>query len=183
MKKNTIDELFKNLEGSYDLHETPDGHERRFMNKLRAVEAAEEPVVRRLWWKPLAIAASIIVIFGIGFFMNGQSDSTMDLANISPELEQTQSFFDTAINEEIQKLKAFESPETKSMIDDAMSKINALDEEYQNLREDLTISGNDKRVIHAMIANLQSRIDLLEQVVAMAEDLNNLKSKEDEIII
>lgn len=183
MKKNTLDELFNDLEGTFDVEQTPDGHQRRFMDRLKQQEASEQASDSRSWWRPLSIAASIIVIFGIGFMMSQQSEAPSGLASVSTELGQTENFFNTAISAEIAKLKTFESPETKGLVEDALSKVENLDIEYQKLREDLAISGNDKRVIHAMIANLQNRIDLLEQVVAMVEDLDNLKSKEDETII
>ena len=183
MKKNTLDELFKDLEGSFDTQKTPEGHQRRFMDRLKQMEAPVQPAAKRSWWKPLSIAASIVVIIGLGFMMTQQQEAPMDLASISPEMEQTQNFFTTAINAEIKKLEAFDSPETKALVDDALSKVADLEAAYDKLREDLTISGNDKRVVHAMIANLQNRIDLLEQVVVMVEDLNNLKSEKDETII
>lgn len=62
-------------------------------------------------------------------------------------------------------------------------KISNLEEEYQQLKLDLVESGNDKRVIYAMIANFQNRIDLLEQVVSIVEEVKTLKTNENEITI
>ncbi len=180
MKKN-IDQLYKSMEGSFDVNQTPEGHEKRFLDRLNAT--AVEPKKSRSWWKPVSIAASIAVIIGLGFSMRGGAQEQADLASVSPEMEQTQTFFTTAINSEIQKLKSFESPETKALVTDALKQINVLETEYQQLRIDLVESGNDKRVIHAMIANFQNRIDLLEQMVTMVEDIKNLKLNENEITI
>ncbi len=181
MKKNTIDRLYESLEGNFDVHQTPEGHQKRFLHRLNVATAQTEK--SRNWWKPLSIAASIVVIIGLAFSMGGGVEEQADLASVSPEMEQTQTFFTTAINSEIQKLKSFESPETKALVDDALKQIDILETEYQQLRTDLVESGNDKRVIYAMIANFQNRIDLLEQVVAMVEDIKNLKLNENEITI
>jgi hypothetical protein len=180
MKKDTIDTLFESLEGTFDVHETPDGHQKRFLDRLNAQQEAKS---QRNWWKPLSIAASIVVILGIGFSLMKSPQPSGELASVSPEMEQTQTFFMSAINNEIDKLKSFETPETKQLIDDALKQITNLEKEYQLLKIDLVESGNDKRVIYAMISNFQSRIDLLEHVVSIIEDFENLKMNENEITI
>lgn len=180
MKKNTIDELFKSLEGQFDVHQTPDGHQKRFLDRLNS---AQEAKPRTNWWRPLSIAASVVVIIGLGFSLLKSPQPSGELASVSPEMEQTQTFFVTTINSEIEKLKSFETPETKVMIDDALNQITNLEEEYQLLKKDLVESGNDKRVIYAMISNFQKRIDLLEQVVVIVEEIKNLKTNDNEITI
>jgi anti-sigma-K factor RskA len=180
MKKETIDNLFESMEGSFDVHQTPDGHEKRFLDRLNARRDSKP---QQNWWKPLSIAASIVVILGLGFSMLKSPEPSGELASVSAEMEQTQTFFVLAINSEIEKLKSFETPDTKKLIDDALIQIAKLEEEYQQLKIDLVESGNDKRVIYAMISNFQNRIDLLEQVVVILEDFKNLKTNENEITI
>ena len=180
MKKNTIDTLFENLKGSFDVHQTPQGHDKRFLDRLNVQQDSKKQFN---WWKPLSIAASVVIIIGLGFSLHGSPEQSGELASVSPEMEQTQTFFVLAINNEIDKLKSFETPETKTLIDDALNQITNLENEYQQLKLDLVESGNDKRVIFAMIANFQNRIDLLEQVVVIVEDFKNLKTNENEITI
>ena len=43
------------------------------------------------------------------------------------------------------------------------------------LKEDLTISGDDSRVIYAMISNFQSRIEVLQNVLQKIEEIKQLK--------
>ena len=59
-----------------------------------------------------------------------------------------------------------------------MAKI--LEEDYEALRLDLTESGDDKRVIYAMITNFQNRIDLLQNVLEKIEEIKQLKQNSDE---
>jgi DNA polymerase II small subunit/DNA polymerase delta subunit B len=124
------------------------------------------------------------VIIGIGFtFLNTPSVDAGELASVSPEMEQTQTFFTSTINKELQTLKGFEAPETKALVDDALKQMEVLEAQYEILKVDLVESGNDKRVIYAMISNFQSRIELLEQVITTIEEVKNLNNTKNEITI
>lgn len=178
---NNIDKLFKNLKGSFDIEETPTGHQKRFLNKLNAIE---KPSVHKLnWWKPLSIAASIAVLVTVGTFFIKVQPTASDLASVSPEMKETQSFFTTTINKELQTLMSLNNPQAKNLVDDALRQMEVLEKEYEGLKIDLAESGNDKRVIYAMISNFQSRIYLLEQVIAKIDEIKNLKAYRDETTI
>jgi hypothetical protein len=181
MKKDKIKELFENLDGSFDVYETPSGHNKRFLDKLN--EAEKPSIIKLNWWKPLSIAASIAVLIAVGSTWLKANPSESDLASVSPEMLQTQSFFTTTINKELQTLKSFTSPEAKNLVDDALSQINILEKEYAGLKKDLVVSGHDQRVIYAMISNFQNRIDLLQQVIEKIEEIKNLKANRDETTI
>lgn len=174
MKTDELDLLFKKLEGSFDVHQTPEGHQKRFLEKLNA----EKQIVKTEWnfWKPLSIAASVAVLFTLGFLFLKNDGRQNDLASVSPEMEQTQSFFTNAIKKELQTLKTFDNPETKAVVDDALKQIALLENEYEKLKKDLSASGNDKRVVFAMITNFQNRIDLLKQVITKMEKIETLKT-------
>ena len=103
-----------------------------------------------------------------------------DLASISPELSQTQDYFTTAINNELASLNNERTPETETIIKDALEQINLLEIEYENLKIDLTESGDDKRVIYAMISNFQNRIDLLQNVLKQIEEVKQLNNNNNE---
>jgi hypothetical protein len=181
MKRDKIEELFKNLEGTFDIHETPSGHKERFLDKL--TEAEKPSVIKLNWWKPLSIAASIAVLIAVGSIFMKTNPSESDLASVSPEMMQTQSFFTSTINKELQTLKSLTNPEAKVLVDDALTQIDILEKKYEGLKKDLVLSGNDKRVIYAMISNFQNRIDLLQQVIEKIEEIKNLKANRDETTI
>jgi hypothetical protein len=181
MKKDNLEKLFENLEGSFDVYETPSGHQKRFLEKLNK---SEKPAVKKLnWWKPLSIAATIAILIAIGSTAVQSNPSELDLASVSPEMKQTQSFFTTTINKELQNLKSITSPEAKKLVDDVLIQIDILEIEYQQLRKDLAESGNDKRVIYAMISNFQNRIDLLQRVIEQIDEIKNLKANRNETTI
>lgn len=179
MKKDTIDQLFKNLEGTFNVQDTPEGHQHRFLDKLNNLpKAAIKPThyLRRV----IAIAAVLAIIVTIsGLFINTDVQAA-DLASVSPEMEQTQSFFTSTINTELKTLKGFNAPETKALVQDALKQIEILESKYEILKKDLVKSGNDKRVIYAMISNFQNRIELLEQVINKIEEVKNLNTQKNE---
>ncbi len=172
MEKEYLNNIFENLQGQFDTEEPQVGHQDRFLSRLNQQSLAQEEP-RTSFWKPwMSIAASFLLVamVFIGFQNN---DTKRDLASISPEMETTQTFFTTAINAELAKLEAEQSPEFQDMIVDALFQIELLEQDYQRMRDDLEASGDDKRVIHAMITNFQNRIDILENVMNQINELKN----------
>lgn len=182
MKKDNLKNLFQELEGQFDIELPEEGHELRFLYKLKQQHnvTAHKPKKVHFWKPLLAVAASIVLCFSIFTIVPQQEPKTMDLASVSPELERTQSFFTLAISEELKALEAERSPETEEMINDAMKELHILENKYEDLKVDLTESGNDKRVIYAMIANFQNRINVLKTVLDHIENVKNFKNNQNE---
>ena len=106
MKEDRIEEMFKNLQGSFDTREPAEGHEQRFLEKLSKPNGVVrlEPK-KQFWWRPLSIPASIIVLFAVSalLFTNPPSIDEQ-LAKISPEVSQTQFYFANLIEEQVKEL-------------------------------------------------------------------------------
>ena len=83
----------------------------------------------------------------------------------------TQDFFTSTIALELTKLNNERSPETEALINDALKQLDILEKDYNKLKIDLTESGNDKRVIYAMITNFQNRIEILQNVMQNIEEV------------
>ena len=189
MKKDEIDTLFEQNKTRFDIHDTPQGHQKRFLAKLHAQTKVEKQISEEKteksthWLKPLSIAATIAVSLAVGFFFQNTEAKANDLASVSPEMQRTQSFFTATINKELKTLKSLQSPEAKELVEDALIQIDILEQEYEALKKDLVESGNDKRVIYAMITNFQNRIDLLQNVINTIEEIKTLKETENETTI
>ncbi|MCB0456858.1 MAG: hypothetical protein R2776_07755 [Flavobacteriaceae bacterium] len=171
--QDSIEKLFEKFQDSFDTENTPVGHQQRFLEKLKAQQPVKKPIS---WWKPLSIAASVLLLLGVGFFGLMPTKETDGLASVSSEMEKTQSFFVTTINQEIETLKSFQDEDTQHLVQDALKRLELLQQDYENLKVDLVESGNDKRVVAAMIANFQNRIDILEQVFTTMEEIKTLKT-------
>lgn len=182
MKENNLNTFFENLRSDFDTEEPNSGHDSRFLTKLnnqnREVITLSQP--KSNFWKPfLSIAASVVLIVTVFIGIN-KSNEPNDLASISPEMAKTQNFFTTAISAEIEKLNNELTPEFQDLVVDALFQIELLDQNYNKLKQDLTDSGNDKRVINAMISNFQDRIDILNNVLNQIDELKNENIQDNE---
>ena len=176
MKEQYIEDRFKALKGHFDIASPREGHKARFADKLNQANV-NSTKGRSSFWKPLMIAAACIVVCLGVFSTMTQNQEINDLASVSPELAKTQDFFTVTIAEELKKLDAEHSPLTEDIIYDAMRELKHLETAYQTLKIDLKESGQDQRVIYAMISNFQTRIDILTNVLEHIENLKQLKTK------
>jgi hypothetical protein len=182
MSKDNLNIIFKNVEGQFDTEEPAIGHNQRFLDKLNNqnnVVITHKKSAFKLWKPILSVAASVVLLLTISFAVLKSNDST-DLASISPEMATTQDFFTSTITSELKKLNSEESPEYQDLIVDTMFQIKILEENYEQLKLDLSTSGQDERVIYAMISNFQDRIDLLQNVVEQIDDLKQTKNEQNE---
>ncbi|MGS0526927.1 hypothetical protein ACU8V7_19050 [Zobellia nedashkovskayae] len=178
MKEDNIDNLFKNLEGSFDLEAPAHGHEQRFLEKLNARKGIKAlPSKNKAWWKPLSIAASIAIVCATTFgIFNSQPSLEQQVAEISPEVSRTEFYFASLIEEQVNELKNESTPETKKIVEDTMVQLKKLESNYKKLEQDLINGGNSKLLLSAMITNFQTRIDLLHEVLNTIESIKNLKN-------
>lgn len=184
MKKDPIKDLFEKMHSELDIHEPSMNHRNRFLdrlqeqNEVKVLADTRKPIS---WYRPLAIAASIAILFGVFLSTNLLENETPgDLASVSPEMEQTQSFFVTAIATQLEEIEEKASPETQELVNDALNQIEKLESDYQKLKVDLVQSGNDQRVISAMIKNFQKRANLLDEVLQKINTIKTLKQSENE---
>ena len=175
-----MDSLFERLENEFDVEIPNSGHQNRFLEKLKPQHTIVDNKPKKAnYWKPfLALAASIVLCFSIFTIMQVQEPEIKDLASVSPELSRTQDFFTLAIENELATLEGERSPETEELINDALKQLKVLEGNYERLKRDLTESGDDKRVVFAMITNFQNRIDVLEHVLENIEEVKLYKINE-----
>lgn len=182
MKQNeSIEELFKGLKGEFDIESPSLGHEARFLERLGSKNdlAGSGNNQSTPWQKYLAIAAILVLSLSVLMIIPREPEA-MDLASVSPELSETQDFFTVTLETELKKLNEERSPLTEKIIDDALNQIEILETNYQKLKLDLSESGEDQRVIYAMISNFQNRIDILTMVLDQIETIKQLKNNTNE---
>jgi len=177
MKKDMIDDVFEGLQGQFDIEAPEVNHEQRFLEKLQKQQNKVVDLHKKSsfnWKSFLAIAASITLVIAL-FIGNQPQEITDDLASVSPEMAETQEFFAATIAQELTKLENVNSPQARLLASDAIKRIELLEKEYEALKKDLKTSGNDKRVIYAMISNFQNRIDILQTVLLQIENVKKLQ--------
>ena len=180
MSKENLETLFERLHDHFDFSEPQNGHQERFLEKLNLNNRVALLPRKQSWWKPLSIAASIalVCVLGIQLF-NGQPTIKEQVVEIAPEASETEFYFASLIEEQVQTLKDLKSPETAKLVDDTLAKLKELETDYKTLEKELIDGGNSKMILNAMITNFQIRIDLLEEVLANVDSIKNLKPQDD----
>ena len=176
--KDNLDNIFKNLEGKFDVEEPAIGHFDRFEAKLNQPKQKPSQNNFKLY-SFIAVAASVVLLFGI-WLGASFSNKGMELANVSTEMAETQSYFVTTIKKELSLIEDQRNSTTEQLINDALEQIKILEQEYNLLTLELKESTEDKRIIYAMISNFQQRIDILQSVLIQIEEVKQLKSQENE---
>ncbi len=183
MEKENLEKLFDNLQGTFDLEEPMEGHQERFLEKLNASKGVVgiQQRKKKSIWKPLSIAAAALALIAlsIGKF-SVQPTIEEQVAEISPEVSNSQFYFASLIEEQVKQLESETGPETKQIVDDTMVQLKKLELNYQQLEKDLINGGNSKFILSAMITNFQTRIDLLQEVLNQIETIKNYKNYNDE---
>ncbi len=183
MKEENIDSVFRELQGQFDTEEPTVGHEARFLDKINAAQGTIS-IHRKnpsIWWKPLSIAASVVVLCVLALsFLNINPSIEEQVADISPEVSDTRLYFTALIEQQVSELKSQSNPETEQMIAEVLGQLNKLDKNYERLEQDLVNGGDPNLILSAMIQNFQTRIDLLQEVRNQIESIQNLKNYNDE---
>ena len=127
----------------------------------------------------IAVAASVLLLFGV-WIGTSFSKQGMELAKVSTEMEETQSYFTTSIKKELSLIENERNSTTEQLINDALKQIKKLEQQYKLLTIELKESSEDKRIIYAMISNFQQRIEVLQNVLAQIEEVKQLKTQDNE---
>lgn len=164
-------------ENEFDLQEPHPGHLARFEHKLNAAKERNKTS-----WKWLSFAASVILLLGF-WLASAHQKKQIELADISPKMEEVQNYFVSSIHQELKTLEKNRSLETETIIENALDKLEDLEEDYQVLVKELTKNGKQRKLINAMIKNYQNRLDILEKTLKQIEYIKNPNFLENEIFI
>ena len=168
------------------------GHEARFLEKLDN----ELPKREKSFFTLLKIAASILLVIGLGFIgylefaknetiptaivdvdKKEKEETDFSFGDLSPDLKKVENFYVANINMELSKLEV--SGENKDLVDSFMDRLSELNLEYKDLNKELNELGPNDQTITALIENLQLRLQLLQK---LKKKLNQLKSSKNEQI-
>jgi hypothetical protein len=132
----------------------------------------------------LQVAASVIVIMGIGFgiYLQSQKDAKgIDLAAINPEYAKQQLHYASLVETKLTELKSVAKTDPQ-LYKEFSAEIAKMDSTYKRLNIDLATSPNQERVLRAMIRNLQIQTEVLNQQLSVIEQFNQMKKdQQDEI--
>jgi len=168
-----LKDFIKNNRQEIDIYELPNGHEKRFLQKLNRKTAKQPPLIKKHLIK-LFVAASLLLVIGTGWQYFNQNKQIKDT-----EILVNERYFSQIIQDEIAKVKTYETPETKKVFDDAMKQIELLEADYQKLVKDYQIN-RDRFILNAMIENFQQRIGVLQFVKKEIQQVKQNKTYQNE---
>lgn len=176
-QNDNIESLFGQLQGAFDQAEPAAGHRDRFLARLER-PAPGVVTLGRNWWRPLSIAATVLVLVTASVFLM-RPDSSLEarVAKISPEVSETSSYFTSLVNQQVKELELENSPEAQPLIAATLRQLEQLESDYQKMEQDLLAGGNSKLILSAMIRNFQTRIDLLQDVMMQIEQIKLYKNE------
>ncbi|WGD34071.1 hypothetical protein [Olleya sp. YS] len=183
-----IRDLFKN-DNKVSHQQMSQGHEARFLEKLDQAL----PQKKQSRWTFLNIAASVLLVIGLGFGSytlfkkdiepikvvdNDQpnTEKTMTLGDISPDLKKVEDYYVANINLELSKLKL--TPDNKELFDGYVLRLEELNAEYKSLSKELTDNGPDEHTVNALIQNLKFRLNLMYRLKEQLNQLNNIEASQ-----
>ncbi|MEO9571938.1 MAG: hypothetical protein ABJH82_07030 [Polaribacter sp.] len=164
-------------ENEFDIQEPHSGHLERFERKLN-----HSNTINRTSWKWLSAAVSVVLIVGFWLGSNHQK-SQLDLADISPKMEEVQTYFVSTINQELKTIEKSRNLDTESIIENALEELEELEDEYKLFVLELTQNGQQRKIISAMIKNYQQRLDILENTLKQIEQIKNPNILNNEVYI
>ncbi len=177
-------DLRDKLKNNKKMKELPNNHRNIFEQRLKN-ELHQKPITN---YSFLKIAASIVLIFSIGYFalmMDGPLVSTDDkrnkvsVRNISPEFKKMENVYLTAINYQIARINITDA--NRDFIEVFLSQLSDLQKEYSDLSVDLRKKNEVSEItLDAMIENLQLQLHLMRKLKKNLEKIDNIKLEKNE---
>jgi len=171
-----MEKVFKNLENQFDTEEPTVGHFNRFQKKIEEQKKSKKG---NQFYRFIAVAASLLLILTLGFGRM-QSAKGVELADVSPKMEETQDYFASVIHKELEKIEKIKNKENEKIINDALQHLEFLEEDYKKQTIALKDNTDNKNIIFAMINNFQQRITVLKNLLNELNNFEQLKNIKNE---
>ena len=160
-----------------------DGHEARFLEKLKQLEKPKPILVwRKKNLRFLCVAAGIALLFGVFKWGAYNQSQTAQIEAIAPSASLISKQYALPIAKAIEEITTGITPLSKPHIDRALLEISKLETQHKQMEADLLSGGNIKLIVQAMVLNYQTRLELLDEVLDQVETINNLNKTSDENI-
>lgn len=187
-ERDNIEEIILNNIEALNDNEPMDGHFARFEAKLNAQNKKKKKINVGLILK---IAAAVVFALlatnqafiyfspnGQGLIPRNNNESAITLASLSPEYQEVEFYYTSAINSGIQHWNKMNeegliSSEEQSMMNEELGEFEQL---YKNLQKDLEANPNDERVINAMLEYYQAKLNVINIIVDKLEEVQFRKN-------
>jgi hypothetical protein len=153
-------------------------------------------IIQLTWVKWSVAAATIILISALAIYLlskpiqkqvptdfakenNGQKTDSVLITEINPGYAQELFHFTKLIELKQEELRQLEK-ENPALYKEFVSDINSLDSSYTQLKNELPNNPNREQLLEAMISNLQSQMNLLNQQLQVIQQIKQAKNLNNE---
>ena len=124
----------------------------------------------------MSIAAMLMISAGIYFTYDHTNNSTVEIAQVSPEFSQKEVRFVNQIEEKKDSLAIYATanPELYAQF---TTDLKNLDAEYEKLKIELQKTPNQLFVVKAMVKNREMQLQVLQQQLMIINQVNQYKKE------
>ena len=172
-----------------DQHEPEIGHRDRFMERLdQEMKHKSEGLQLNISFKFMRAAAAVAVLItaiSFAWFWDQTRVLTpetknLTLADVSEKYKEVEYFYKDQMAIRLAELKMEDNELNKNVYNEAISKLNQLDADYEKLEIGLTQNPGNSKIVYAMIQNYQLRITVLETLLQKLNIKESQKIDENE---
>ncbi len=146
----------------------------------KGIEHKIQKVKTRRLFTRLSIAATILIIAGIGILIisaNRNSKAINDYyCEVSSELSQTEFYFAQMIEQKMEEVDNESIPD-KEYFSPFFDEIDILDKQYEEYKKELAEFGYQEELIRAIILNQQQKIDVLNRLLIEIKKIKNYENR------
>ena len=170
-----------NLDGLNNI-EPPDGHFERFQKRLK-----DEPEGKTFRWNVVwKVAAAVVFVFlavnQARLWLIPEEDQPVTLSTISPEYAEVEFYYTSSIKTGLNTMNSLSDDGVISKEENQImqEEFEAFESRYQSLQKDLQAHPDDERVIHAMIAYYQDKLEVITMILNKLQEVKQKKKESHE---
>ncbi len=176
MKEDKLKKFVDQNRASFDLYQ--EDYEELWGDISSKLDKRRKKDGLKVVWK---VAASFLLILTVGVLfllvsrnnaLNNQGDQT-----ISAELAEAAFYYQSMINDKLEIIQA----NKKDVGEEIFNDLDALDQAYLELQNDLKDNADNEEVIQAMIQNYKMKLEILQAILDELERSNPDNNEEDKL--
>jgi hypothetical protein len=171
-----IEEIIRNNRDYFEDGEPSEGHFERFQMKLdrrfKTGSAKRSIVPYLLKAAVITLLVTLSSLWTWDHFIRPDR-GRMALGDVSPQYKEVENYYIHQVNlveSEITTIDISGNPEQKEMLKKEMG---SMDSVYIQLQKELKANPNDERIINAMIAHYQTKLEVMSYIVNQLKEIRN----------
>jgi hypothetical protein len=172
----TIQDFIEQHAGMFDSEEPDQGHLERLRIRMDLMQAAEKRKNRNLWLRIAAILVVCVIISYTAFREFSLIDQQLQRNTsgaINHELNEAELFYTSQLSIYYNKIQKLGFNNDKAEKKKVLQELTAMDYQVQLMKYDLKQNPDDERIVHAIIHFYQVKIELMDVIIARAQQPTN----------